>query len=165
MIVDTGGHDQNTFIRKIRPIVADLPPQADKIRPKRRAWAKLCRQRPQIFFAMSKVTAPRALNNQERKRLRRIGHVLEPVVMLGQHGLTDAVVEETRRALADHELIKIKVMGNDREVKQQALTALAEQTGAQVVQQIGKVALLFLKAAQPNPHLSNLVRHAHLASD
>lgn len=112
--------------------------------------------------SMSKSTVHRPLNNQERKRLRRIGHVLEPVVMVGQHGLTPAVVDETRRALTDHELIKIKIMGNDREVKTAAIAELVAQTGAEVVQQIGKVALLFLKAAQPNPHLSNLVRHAHL---
>ncbi len=107
----------------------------------------------------------RPINNQERKRLRRIGHVLEPVVMIGQHGLTDTVLDETRRALTDHELIKVRVLGTDRDQKNAAIAALAEQTGAQVVQQIGKVVLLYLKADKPNTHLSNLVRHAHLAQD
>ena len=48
-----------------------------------------------------------ALKIQERKRLRQIGHALQPVVMIGSQGLTDNVVEETERALNDHELIKI----------------------------------------------------------
>jgi RNA-binding protein len=51
-----------------------------------------------------------ALSIHERKRLRQIGHVLNPVVMIGGQGLTDAVIEETLRALNDHELIKVKLL-------------------------------------------------------
>ena len=50
-----------------------------------------------------------ALSIQERKRLRQIGHALNPVVMTGGQGLTENVVEEINRALADHELIKVKI--------------------------------------------------------
>ena len=56
-----------------------------------------------------------ALSIQERKRLRQIGHALNPVVMIGGQGLTENVVEETTRALNDHELIKVKIAGEDRE--------------------------------------------------
>jgi len=106
-----------------------------------------------------------ALSIQERKRLRRIGHALNPVVMLGNDGLSEGVLEEARRALNDHELIKAKILGEDREARQQLIEALAEQTGAQVVQKIGKVVLLFKKAGKQNQHLSNLVRFAHLSDD
>lgn len=106
-----------------------------------------------------------ALSIQERKRLRRIGHALNPVVMLGNDGLSEGVLEEARRALNDHELIKAKVLGEDREARQQLIEALAEQTGAQIVQKIGKVVLLFKKADKQNQHLSNLVRFAHLSDD
>jgi RNA-binding protein len=106
-----------------------------------------------------------ALSIQERKRLRRIGHALNPVVMLGNDGLSEGVLEEARRALNDHELIKAKILGEDREARQQLIEALAEQTGAQVVQKIGKVVLLFKKADKQNQHLSNLVRFAHLSDD
>lgn len=106
-----------------------------------------------------------ALSIQERKRLRRIGHALNPVVMLGNDGLSDGVLEEARRALNDHELIKAKVLGEDREARQQLIEALAEQTGAQIVQKIGKIVLLFKKADKQNQHLSNLVRFAHLSDD
>lgn len=106
-----------------------------------------------------------ALSIQERKRLRRIGHALNPVVMLGNDGLSEGVLEEAQRALNDHELIKAKVLGEDREARQQLIEALAEQTGAQIVQKIGKVVLLFKKANKQNQHLSNLVRFAHLSDD
>ncbi|MEB3767940.1 YhbY family RNA-binding protein [Acinetobacter sp. MD2] len=104
------------------------------------------------------------LSIQERKRLRQIGHALNPVVMLGGQGLTESVIEETVRALNDHELIKIKFAGEDREQRAALIEELAQATQAQVVQKIGKIALVYKKAAKQNPKLSNLVRHAHLAN-
>jgi RNA-binding protein len=109
-----------------------------------------------IGFAMS------ALSTQERKRLRRIGHQLNPVVMLGNHGLSDGVIEELHRALADHELIKIKVAGEDRELRQTLIDSVVSVSGAEVVQQVGKIILMYKKAEKRNIHLSNLVRFAHL---
>ncbi len=105
------------------------------------------------------------LSIQERKRLRRIGHALNPVVMLGEQGLSLGVLEEAKRALADHELIKVKIGGEDRESRQVLIEELALQLQAEVVQKIGKVILLFKKADKPNAHLSNLVRFAHLRAD
>lgn len=104
-----------------------------------------------------------SLSIQERKRLRRIGHALNPVVMLGNNGLSESVIEETQRALNDHELIKVKVLGEDRDARAAMIESLAETAQAQVVQKIGKIVLLFKKAAKPNPNLSNLVRFAHLS--
>lgn len=103
------------------------------------------------------------LSIQERKHLRQIGHALNPVVMLGAQGITDNVVEETLRALNDHELIKVKIAGEDREARVAAIDALAQATKSEVVQKIGKIVLLYKKAAQQNLKLSNLVRHAHVA--
>lgn len=104
-----------------------------------------------------------ALSIQERKRLRQIGHALNPVVMIGGQGLTENVVEETNRALNDHELIKVKIAGEDREARVAVIAEISDVTGAEVVQTIGKIALLYKKAKQQNPKLSNLVRHAHLS--
>lgn len=104
------------------------------------------------------------LKIQERKRLRQIGHALQPVVMIGSQGLTDNVVEETLRALNDHELIKVKVVTEDRESRAALIAELTERTTAQNVQQIGKIVLLYKKAAQQNPKLSNIVRFAHLSN-
>ena len=103
-----------------------------------------------------------SLSIQERKRLRQIGHTLNPVVMIGGQGLTENVIEETTRALADHELIKVKVAGEDREERQAAIKAIAEATEAEIVQTIGKIVLLYKKASKQNQKLSNLVRYASL---
>lgn len=105
-----------------------------------------------------------ALSIQERKRLRQIGHALNPVVMLGDKGLTEAVVEELNRALNDHELIKVKIVAEDREERAALIEELSAQTGAKVVQKIGKIALIYKKAPKQNQKLSNLVRHAHLSN-
>lgn len=105
-----------------------------------------------------------ALSIQERKRLRQIGHALNPVVMLGDKGLTEAVVEELNRALNDHELIKVKIVAEDREERAALIEELSAQTGAEVVQKIGKIALIYKKAPKQNQKLSNLIRHAHLSN-
>jgi RNA-binding protein len=101
-----------------------------------------------------------ALSIHERKRLRQIGHALNPVVMIGGQGLTENVIEETNRALNDHELIKVKIAGEDRAA---VIDALVEATGAESVQKIGKIVLLYKKANKQNQNLSNLVRFAHLS--
>ena len=105
-----------------------------------------------------------ALSIQERKRLRQIGHALSPVVMLGGQGLTENVIEETNRALNDHELIKVKIVAEDREARAALIEEIAQATDAQIVQTIGKIVLLYKKAAKQNQKLSNLVRHAHLSN-
>ncbi|MBF7683559.1 ribosome assembly RNA-binding protein YhbY [Acinetobacter sp. B5B] len=105
-----------------------------------------------------------SLSIQEIKRLRQIGHSLNPVVMIGSQGLTENVIEETLRALNDHELIKVKVVGEDREVRSQVIETLAQQSQSHVVQKIGKIVLLYKKSAQQNQKLSNLVRFAHLSN-
>ena len=105
-----------------------------------------------------------ALSIQERKRLRQIGHALNPVVMLGGQGLSENVIEEINRALNDHELIKVKVAGEDREARQAIIAEIAVKTEAETVQTIGKIVLLYKKAVKQNPKLSNLVRFAHAAN-
>ena len=105
-----------------------------------------------------------ALSIQERKRLRQIGHALNPVVMLGGQGLTENVIEETNRALNDHELIKVKIVAEDREARAALIEEIAQATEAQIVQTIGKIVLLYKKAPKQNQKLSNLVRHAHLSN-
>ena len=103
------------------------------------------------------------ISNQERKRLRQIGHALSPVVMLGNQGLSEGVIEETKRALNDHELIKVKVPGEDRELRTALIDELVKVTEAEIVQRIGKIVLIYKKAAKQNQHLSNLIRFAHLS--
>lgn len=93
-----------------------------------------------------------------RRALKRIAHHLQPVVAVGEHGVSEAVVAETRRALEDHELIKIRVHAADRQARQALTQALADACEADVIQRIGKVAVLFRRNPEPNHKLSNLSR-------
>ncbi len=99
-----------------------------------------------------------ALNAEKRRELRAIGHKLKPVVIVSENGITDGVIEETLRALGDHELIKVKFAVLDREAKKQLMTELCEACGAEMIQTIGKIALILKPAKEPNPRLSNLLR-------
>ena len=93
------------------------------------------------------------------RRLRRIAHHLNPVVSIGDSGLTDAVVAETERALRDHELIKVKIHSESRDERKAFCTDLAERCSAQIVQSIGKIVILYKDNPEPNPNLSNVLRH------
>ena len=77
--------------------------------------------------------------------LKAQAHSLEPVVIVGNKGLTDEVVNEVDRALAAHELIKVRAPGLDRDEREEALKTLSERTGAVAVQHIGKVLVLYRK--------------------
>ena len=99
-----------------------------------------------------------SLNAAKKKHFRTIGHNLKPVVMVADQGLTEGVVNETLRALNDHELIKVKFTIGDREAKQSLIVELTQQTNSEVVQTIGKIALIYKAAKKPNPQLSNLLR-------
>ncbi len=99
-----------------------------------------------------------ALTPEKIKAYRRIGHQLKPVVMVSDNGLSEGVLNELERALRDHELIKVKISAGERETKQLLIQAICEETGAELVQKIGNIALIFKAAQKPNPKLSNLLR-------
>lgn len=83
------------------------------------------------------------LNGRARVYLRGLGHHLDPVIQVGTGGISEAVVAETERALDHHELIKLK-FGRGAEGDASSLTAtLAARAQAEVVQVIGRVALIF----------------------
>jgi RNA-binding protein len=99
-----------------------------------------------------------SLSTAEKKRLRQIGHHLNPVVLLGGNGLTEAVIAEIDARLEDHELIKVRVGGEDRAARLAAIEEIANATKSEVAQIIGKLALLYRAARKPDPKLSNLLR-------
>jgi RNA-binding protein len=86
---------------------------------------------------------PVSLTPRERASLKGRAHALEPIVFLGQAGLTDAVVVETDRALTAHELIKVKIGAADREARAAIIDDLCVRTDAAAVQRVGKVAVLW----------------------
>ena len=83
------------------------------------------------------------LTRDERLRLRARAHHLNPVVLLGAAGLTEAVFKETDRALAAHELIKVRIPGDDRDEREAIGAQLADRLEAARVQVIGKLLILF----------------------
>ncbi|WP_152205277.1 ribosome assembly RNA-binding protein YhbY [Marinobacter changyiensis] len=99
-----------------------------------------------------------SLSPEQRREYRAIAHNLKPVVIIGDKGLTENLQQELDRALNDHELIKVKIASPDREQRQELTDALCKASGAQLVQSIGKIAVIMRRAAKPNPKLSNLQR-------
>jgi RNA-binding protein len=93
------------------------------------------------------------LSENQKKHLRRLGHALKPVVMLGQHGLTEAVIREMDLALTHHELIKVTARVGEREDRDAVLQQLAAGTSSTLVQRIGHVGLFF----RPKPKLTRIV--------
>jgi RNA-binding protein len=84
------------------------------------------------------------VNSARKKELKAQAHSLNPVVMIGQSGLTDAVVKELERALDDHELIKVKIRA-ERDDRKLISAALCEQTGAELLQSIGQIIVIYRK--------------------
>ena len=85
------------------------------------------------------------LTAAERKELKARAHNLHPVVMIGAKGLTDEVVKEIELALKAHELINVRAPALDRNAREVAFQALCERTGAEGVQHIGKIFVLYRK--------------------
>jgi RNA-binding protein len=79
------------------------------------------------------------LSSKERRALRARAHKLDAVVIVGGTGLSEAVVAEIERALAAHELIKIRVPEADRDEREAMMQSIASRLGAAPVQHIGKV--------------------------
>jgi len=86
---------------------------------------------------------PVPLTPRERAHLKARAHALEPRVQVGHSGITDALTREVDRALAAHELIKVKILDADRDVRAGIAAALCQNTDAALVQSVGKVFILW----------------------
>ena len=93
------------------------------------------------------------LTEKQRRHLRGLAHPLKPVILIGNAGVSAGVVTETRRALDDHELIKVRLPGLPREERDTALADLASRTESAMVGRIGHVAILY----RPNATLRKIV--------
>ena len=98
------------------------------------------------------------LANENKKRFRSIGHALNPVVTVAGNGLSDTVLAELERAITDHELIKVKIAINDRDLRHEVAGEICKTLGAEQVQEIGKVLLIYRHNPKANPKLSNIKR-------
>ena len=84
-----------------------------------------------------------ALTSAQTRFLRGQAHDLKAMLQVGGKGISDALVAEVELALEQHELIKVKVGGEDREARDAMIGTLAERTGAALVQRIGHTAVLY----------------------
>jgi putative YhbY family RNA-binding protein len=89
----------------------------------------------------------KSLTPTERRDLRAKAHHLEPVVTVGHHGLTPAVLHELDLALLAHDLVKVRVLGDDRGAREAMLAQACEALDCASVHHVGKVLVLW----RPNP--------------
>ncbi len=84
-----------------------------------------------------------ALSSTKKKALKAQAHHLKPVIRIGQKGLSDAVIEETRQALESHELLKVHIADDDRAARRAVSEQLAVSTASEVISRIGKTFVLY----------------------
>ncbi len=99
-----------------------------------------------------------SLSQAQKKAFRSIGHHLNPVVTVSENGISEGVLAELDRALSDHELIKVKLAVPERDDRAAILDELVATSRAELVQKIGKMALLYRRNPKANPKLSNVQR-------
>jgi len=81
--------------------------------------------------------------------LRSLAHNINPVVMIGNNGLSESVLKEIDSSLNAHELIKIKVLGDDRALRVSLLEQICQQMGAVAVHHIGKQLVVYRASSTP----------------
>ncbi len=96
------------------------------------------------------------LTPTQRRALKASSHALKPVVMIGEAGLSASVTKEIGVALTSHELIKIKVMNNDRELREAMMQEMCTALNAAPVQHIGKTLTIY----RPNADKANVAQKA-----
>jgi RNA-binding protein len=82
------------------------------------------------------------VNSPDKKKLRAQAHSLKPVIMIGQSGLTAAVLAEIELALDNHELIKVRIRA-EREDRKLISEKICIDTGAALIQNIGQIAVIY----------------------
>ena len=88
------------------------------------------------------------LTSKQRKILEKAAHDLQPIVIVGGAGMTEGVIQMTDKALADHELVKVK-FNEYKEEKQELTAELCEKANGTLVRIIGNIAILYREAEKP----------------
>jgi RNA-binding protein len=90
-----------------------------------------------------------AVNDKQKRYLKGLAHSLKPVVMIGDKGLTDNVISEIDNALSHHELIKVRVSGQEKAERLEVLNTIAEKTASDLVLIIGHIGGFYRPAKEP----------------
>lgn len=85
------------------------------------------------------------LTPKEKQRLKALAHALKPIILIGNNGVSEAVKKEINRALTDHELIKIRIPIQDRELRKQLFLEICQSEQAELVQLIGNIGVVYRK--------------------
>lgn len=89
------------------------------------------------------------LSRKQISHLRNLAHKLNPVVIIGAGGLSEAVIKEIAQQLEHHELIKVRVNAEDREQRAAMIEEICQQTGALRVQSIGHIGIFYRQSKKP----------------
>ena len=103
----------------------------------------VARERPRAEVAKPVPRETGPLTTSQKRYLRGLAHDLKPVIMVGQKGVTPAVLAELDAALSFHELIKVKLADDDRESRRASIEQIRESSAAEIIQSIGKVACFY----------------------
>jgi RNA-binding protein len=93
------------------------------------------------------------LSEKQRKYLRGLAHGRDPIVLIGQSGLSPGVTRELEVALGAHELVKVRARVGDREARDQILDELEKATNSALVQRIGNVGV-FYRPSKDKPRIT-----------
>jgi putative YhbY family RNA-binding protein len=94
------------------------------------------------------------LTPAERSTLRAEAHALKPIVIIGEAGLTPAVLKEIDASLNSHGLIKVRVFGDEREARVEIYDTICDKLGAAPVQHIGKLLVIYRPKKEALPERS-----------
>jgi RNA-binding protein len=83
------------------------------------------------------------LSAKQRQFLRGLAHPLAPVVRIGKGGVSNSVVDEAKKSLEAHELIKVRIEAGESEARRELADKLAAATDAHLAGLIGKMAILY----------------------
>jgi RNA-binding protein len=83
------------------------------------------------------------LSEKQKKYLRGLAHGRDPIILIGNSGLSPSVAKEFETAIGAHELVKVKARVGDREARDTILDELAKQSGSALVQRIGNVGVFY----------------------
>ncbi|WP_417276046.1 YhbY family RNA-binding protein [Castellaniella sp.] len=83
------------------------------------------------------------LSSQQRRDLRAAAHPLHPIVLIGDKGLTDAVLAEIDHSLTAHELIKVRIAGAERPERETMLDTICETLSCAAVHHLGKTLIIY----------------------
>ena len=91
----------------------------------------------------------KALNPKQKRYLRSLAHKLKPVVIIGNAGLSESVINEIDQSIEHHELIKVRINAADRQSRAEMIQAICDATESVVVLSIGHIAVFYRPSKQP----------------